>query len=73
MNILGIEISSNTIQQGIIYILDPDNRILVIGIGILILLLIIKFIFRSIKRLLFITAIIVAAAYFYLNFVVNNT
>ncbi len=72
MNLFGIEIANSTIQEGIVYLLDPDNRILLIGIGIVIILFVVKLIFKSIKRLLFIAVIIGVMAYFYLKFATNG-
>lgn len=70
MNFLGIEIANSTIQEGIVYLLDPDNRIFLIGVAIVMLFFVIKRIFRSFKILLLIAAVIVVL-YFGLQFLTN--
>lgn len=73
MNVLGIEIPNNHIQEGIAFLFDPDNRMWLIGIGILFIIFIARFIFKSIKRLFFIAMIIGLGIYFYLQFAINGT
>lgn len=58
MNLFSIE-TINSLQQGIGYLLDPDNRIILIGLALMLVFLIGKFIFRSIKKLVIIAAILV--------------
>ena len=70
MNFLGIEIANSTIQQGIAFLLNPDNRIFLMGIAIVIVFFVIKRIFRSFKILLLIAAVI-AAIYYGLQFLTN--
>jgi hypothetical protein len=72
MNLFGFDIADSTIKEGIVYLLDPGNRILAIGIGIIFILFIAKFLFRSIKRLLLIAVIIGVVVYLGMHFLING-
>ena len=70
MSLLTIETITSGIGQGITYLVDPANRIIAIGISITIFLFVIKIIFKRLKILIILAAII-AAIYFAYQFLVN--